>query len=194
MRPLILLLFILNTALIISCNSNRNRSENKQKPEQSFLLHGPIQESTAPKNLTAYFDSLQQQGFFIPYHTDSTEQQKVIHTVALLQKYQIGERKYYPAEEVQAALELMRHELGYRQNHRGEELTTEETGFFFRFLEQAARLCPDVHLLADVASADHKVGVINFQEWSHTTPCIHSSFTKTAKVVGIPQPLIPPDT
>lgn len=83
--------------------------------EQTFLLHGPIQESTAPKNLTAYFDSLQQQGFFIPYHTDSTEQQKVIHTVALLQKYQIGERKYYPAEEVQAALELMRHELGYRK-------------------------------------------------------------------------------
>ena len=115
MRPLILLLFILSSALIISCNSNRNRSENKQKLEQTFLLHGPIQESTAPKNLTAYFDSLQQQGFFIPYHTDSTEQQKVIHTVALLQKYQIGERKYYPAEEVQAALELMRHELGYRQ-------------------------------------------------------------------------------
>lgn len=167
MRPLILLLFILNTALIISCNSNRNRTGNKQKPEQSFLLHGPIQESTAPKNLTAYFDSLQQQGFFIPYHTDSTEQQKVIHTVALLQKYQIGERKYYPTEEVQAALELMRHELGYRQNHRGEELTTEETGFFFRFLEQAARLCLDVHLLADVASADHKVGVINFQESSY---------------------------
>ena len=97
MRPLILLLFILNSVLIISCNSNRNRSGNKQKPEQTFLLHGPIQESTAPKNLTAYFDSLQQQGFFIPYHTDSTAQQKVIHTVALLQKYQIGERKYYPS-------------------------------------------------------------------------------------------------
>ena len=79
---------------------------------------------------------------------------------------QTGERKFYPAKEVQAALELMRNELGYINSHRGDDLTAEDNGFFFRFLEQAARLCPDLHLLADVTSADHKVGVINFQEWS----------------------------
>ncbi len=149
----IFLLFILNITVTVSCSSNRKHADNKQ--------------NVIPKDLTVYFDSLQQNGFYIPYHTDSTDREKVMHTVGLLQKYQTGERKYYPAEEVQTALELMRNELGYINSHRGEELTAEDNGFFFRFLEQAARLCPDIHLLADIASTDHQVGIINFQEWSY---------------------------
>ena len=147
------LLFIICLYLTISCNSNRKNTE-----KQTGI--------PSPKNLTAYFDSLQHHGFYIPYHSDSTDREKVMHTVSLLQEFQTGKRKFYPAKEVQAALELMRNELGYINSHRGDDLTAEDNGFFFRFLEQAARLCPDLYLLADVTSADHKVGVINFQEWS----------------------------
>lgn len=147
------LLFIICLYLTISCNSNRKNTE-----KQTGI--------PSPKNLTAYFDSLQHHGFYIPYHSDSTDREKVMHTIRLLQEYQTGERKFYPAKEVQTALELMRNELGYINSHRGDDLTAEDNGFFFRFLEQAARLCPDLYLLADVTSADHKVGVINFQEWS----------------------------
>ena len=61
-----------------------------------------------------------------------------MHTVSLLQEFQTRKRKFYPAKEVQAALELMRNELGYINSHRGDDLTAEDNGFFFRFLEQAA--------------------------------------------------------
>ncbi|MFR1241667.1 MAG: hypothetical protein ACLSDJ_11155 [Butyricimonas faecihominis] len=59
----------------------------------------------------------------------------------------------------------MRNKLRYINKHRGDDLPAEDNRFFFRFLEQSARLCPDLHLLADVTSADHKVGVINFQDY-----------------------------
>ena len=54
------LLFIICLYLTISCNSNRKNTE-----KQTGI--------PSPKNLTAYFDSLQHHGFYIPYHSDSTD-------------------------------------------------------------------------------------------------------------------------
>lgn len=154
MKTIGTILLILHLIFTISCTSNRKHAENHPA-------------TIVPKDLPAYFDSLVQSGLYIPYHTDSSQIKKVEEGILQLQKYQSGERKFYPAEEVQTALEIMRHELGYINSHRGEELTEEDDGFFFHFLEQAARLCPDLHLLADVTSADNKIGVINFHEWSY---------------------------
>ena len=62
------LLFIICLYLTISCNSNRKNTE-----KQTGI--------PSPKNLTAYFDSLQHHGFYIPYHSDSTDREKVMHTI-----------------------------------------------------------------------------------------------------------------
>ncbi len=51
------LLFIICLYLTISCNSNRKNTE-----KQTGI--------PSPKNLTAYFDSLQHHGFYIPYRAN----------------------------------------------------------------------------------------------------------------------------
>ncbi len=68
MNTWIKLLSIICLFLIISCNSNRKNTENKT-------------DIPSPKNLMAYFDSLQHHGFYIPYHSDSTDREKVIPLV-----------------------------------------------------------------------------------------------------------------
>lgn len=151
------------TVLFLGCTAC-NRST-KYPVEQQIEYNGGI----IPEQLSIYFDSLQRKGFGIPYHSDSTEKTIVENCIAQLQRYKNGERKYYPAEDIYRSLEIMRLELGYIYNHCGDadgDFEIRDYVFFIRFLEQAALLCPQLELLTNIMSADRKIGVINFQEWS----------------------------
>lgn len=121
-----------------------------------------------PENLTAYFEMLcSKYGAEVAVHIDDfNDSLKVWQTVGLLDDYAAGMRAYYPADEVRRALDEMAFQLGCTYNHNGFEDTTYPEIFFFRFLEQAVRLCPIVDFVTDFHSSDGSAGILNYREWN----------------------------
>ena len=84
----------------------------------------------------------------------------------LLDEYADGNRKYYPSDEVRQSLDALALDLGYWFNHGDVEDTNFAEVFFFRFLEQAVRLSPQVDFVSDFHCNDGSAGILNFHEWS----------------------------
>lgn len=133
-----------------------------------------------PEHIAAYFDSLcQYSGAEVWTHTPEEDSVDVWKAVKELDRYAKGERKYYPAEELRKALGILAFEQGYAWSHgmyEGEEGEEESDvinpgeAFLFRLLEQAARFCPRIELLADFHSPDQRAGVLYYPEWSASNP------------------------
>lgn len=127
-----------------------------------------------PRDLVAYFDSLEQHcGAEIWVHCpEDGGVEEVRESIRELDRYVAGKRKFYPVEEVKGALKQMAFQQGYYYSHGpgDEEDVNSGEVFFFRYLEQAARFCPEISFLADFKSANDSVGVIYYPEWSASNP------------------------
>lgn len=136
--------------------------------------------SDSPDNIVEYFESLcSEHGAVVAVHSnDRDDSLQVWQAIRLLDDYAAGRRKYYPAEEVRRALDVLAFELGYWHSHgdyfkldyADDQGDYEDTNyaeiFFFRFLEQAVRLSPQVDFVTDFHCADGTAGILNYHEWS----------------------------
>lgn len=131
--------------------------------------------SDSPDNIVEYFESLcSEYGAVVAVHSNDTDDSlQVWQAIRLLDDYAAGRRKYYPAEEVRLALDILAFELGYWHSHGdyfkldyADEDTNYAEIFFFRFLEQAVRLSPQVDFVTDFHCADGTAGILNYHEWS----------------------------
>ncbi len=155
--------------------------QNKEKDVQAFPGEYAVDE---PVVLTVYFDSVLRLcgGEVLGGFKESEGKEKVLESIRELDKYKTGERDCYPLEEVNEAIEVMYAEQEYVYNHGGDSAGR---GYFFRYLEQAARLCPDLSLLADLVSPDGKVGVIFREDWSIANPLYSFLLYKQGDGCGI---------
>lgn len=78
-----------------------------------------------------------------------------------LHRFQTGERRYYPEEEVKGALVVMGSYLGKWYNHTIIEDLYIELYYWYCFASQAALLCPNVEFICDYHSEDHQIGLWN---------------------------------
>ncbi len=121
-----------------------------------------------PENLTEYFHNLcLEHGAIVAVHSSDYEDSlQVWQTIQALDDFAAGRRQYYPAEEVKDALGSLAFELGYWYSH-GEQVDTNHLEmFFFRLLEQAVRLSPQVDYVTDFHASDGTAGILNYHEWS----------------------------
>ena len=121
-----------------------------------------------PDNLTEYFHNLcLEQGAIVAVHSSDYEDSlQGWQTIQALDDFAAGRRQYYPAEEVKDALGSLAFELGYWYSH-GEQVDTNHLEmFFFRLLEQAVRLSPQVDYVTDFHASDGTAGILNYHEWS----------------------------
>ena len=89
------------------------------------------------------------------YHGDSAV--KVVdQAVHELRRFQTGERKYYPKEEVGGALDMMSFGLNWDCGHGG---TAPIVYYYLCFVQQAALLCPNVDFICETHSPDNQVGL-----------------------------------
>ena len=151
---------------LISCS-------NKDKRVKDITAIPGVYTVDEPVDLIAYFDSLEQNcGVDIWVHSPESEEEEVRQSIRELDRYASGKRKFYPAEDVKRALNLITFEQGYYYSHGSGDDEDSNSGeiFFFRYLEQAIRFCPEISLLADFKSADDSVGVMYYSEWSASNP------------------------
>ena len=124
-----------------------------------------------PNDLVAYFDSLCRQGAYVATHTDEEEDSLAVwDAVRLLDRFAQGKGKFYPADQIRDALEIMRLEQAYCFNHSGQEEKNGGEAFMFRFIEQAALHCNQIDYITDFRADDRKVGVLYFGEWGLGLP------------------------
>lgn len=149
----VLLLCCLFGFLCMSCQSGKSGVKDLSAVPGVYVLDEPV-------SLEAYFDSIQR--IDKPPYTYADNDTVVTIAIRELVDYAAGDRADYPASEVQQALRGMGRGLAYQEAHAGESTRV----FFYRFLEQAARLCPDVALLSDVVSSEGRIGILAFDDWS----------------------------
>lgn len=166
------LLLALVAGLFTSC---RNDGKGQQDPDvqgemadQDVRLAPGDYVVDEPGKLMEYFDALcHNHCAMVAVHVnDNNDSLKVWQAIKSLDEFKSGERAFYPAEEVRHALGVMAFELGYCFNHAGFEDTNRAELFFFRFLEQAVRLSPQVDFVTDFHCADGTAGILNYHEWS----------------------------
>lgn len=148
---------------LVACNQDR-----KTPVEQNVRLAPGEYFADEPENLSAYFEMLcSEHGAKVSVHIDDYDDSlKVWQAVRYLDDYTAGRRAYYPAKEVRHALDEMAFELGYCYSHGDYEDYYGSEIFFFRFLEQAVRLSPQVDYVTDFHCADGTAGILNYHEWS----------------------------
>ena len=164
---------------LAACGNNQNNtpSEDSQSNPmvQDVRLAPGDYAADTPGNITDYLQTLcREHGAMVALHCgDREDSLKIWQTVSLLDDYAAGRRKYYPAEEVRDALEALVLDLGYWYSHAGylgydyDDVDTDYAEiFFFRFLEQAVRLSPQIDYITDFHSADGTAGILNYHEWS----------------------------
>ena len=101
----------------------------------------------------------------------------VLNSIKALDDYQAHRRGDYPREQVAEALGMMVFAQWHNDTHGDdeEEIMAGSEVFFFRYLEQAARLCPHVDYLTSIHTGDDKAGIFTgheFSEWSQPYYCI----------------------
>jgi hypothetical protein len=91
-----------------------------------------------------------------------------IAAIKALEDYQAHRRSEYPLKQVAEALGP----LVFAQWHNGthgddeEEVMAGSEEFFFRYMEQVARLCPHVDYLTSIHTGDDKAGIFTGHEFS----------------------------
>lgn len=149
-----------------ACNHNKQGTETEI--EQDIRWFPGKYVADEPENVTEYLENLCREGkacvvthsYGEDYYKDSLS---VWQAIRHLDDYANGRRAYYPTEEIQNALYLIAYELDYVLGHNiPEEVDTAPSFvFFYRFLEQAVRLSPEVDYVTSEHCADGTAGIIN---------------------------------
>lgn len=169
-HSILLLAFIVGTFAACRNDGNNQRIDDRQDEtaaQDARLAPGEYR-MDEPDDLTAYFQILcSEWGAVVAVHSNDPQDSLAIwNAIRLLDDYAAGRREFYPADEVRGALDALAFDLGYRYNHGSEVDTDRAEIFFFRFLEQAVRLSPQVDFVTDFHCADGTVGILNYHEWS----------------------------
>lgn len=157
---------------------NLINDEHLNKYREYYVLPGEFNVEET-NELVAYFNYLEEIGFVIASRSEGPAPIK--SAIVELEKYAKGKRKYYPEEDVNNAIDLMSDTEGYA--HGNEEyisVINKSSVFLYRFMEQAARLCPNIEFLADFCSEDKQIGIINHNVWN-TEPLLSMVIYKTKK-------------
>lgn len=136
----------------------------------------------APENLVAYFDSLLRctPAFIYTMNVDdlhpNPDSLAVLNSIKALDEYQ-ARRGDYPREQVAEALGTMVFAQWHNDTHGDDEedVVVGSEIFFFRYLEQVARVCPHVDFLTTIHTGDDKAGIFTgheFSEWNQPYYCI----------------------
>lgn len=163
----LLLPMILGAILLITaCKTAKKQDTFSSK---NISLAPGIYPMDHPSDLKAYFDTLEElpEGKICPLYHDSTEMESIRTGIEQLHQYAQGMLKYYPKKSVNEALNTMVKSLGYQHMHNDVD---EGLPFFYRYLEQATRFCPDISFLADMKSADDKAGILYYETTSMGNP------------------------
>lgn len=115
-----------------------------------------------PEDLNAYFQDIHRRGAQIWVCDGEADSLYVWHAIDELNRFGQGQRTYYPKDEVQRAVALMNEAIEQRQQDLG-MLDADQVypgeAFLFRFMEQAARLSPQIDFLTDQQSPDYQAGI-----------------------------------
>ena len=169
-QQLLLLGFIVAT--FTACNSNSNNQSIADRQDASTTQDAQLApgdyRADEPDDLLAYFEALclEQRAVVAVHSNDPQDSLDIWNAIRLLDDYAAGRRKYYPVDEVRDALAALAFDLGYWFNHSNDEDTNRAEIFFFRFLEQAVRLSPQVDFVTDFHCADGSAGILNYHEWN----------------------------
>lgn len=111
-------------------------------------------------NVEAFLDSISQ---YTGVSTNCGEEcvAFVHETAHELYRFQTGERRYYPEDEVKDALDILGEDLGKGYNHTDLEDLYFGLFYWYCFASQAALLCPNVEFICDYHSEDHQIGLWN---------------------------------
>ena len=169
-QSILLLAFIVVTFAACRNDSNNQRvsdGQDEAAAQDARLAPGEYR-TDEPDDLTAYFQTLcSEWGAVVAVHSSDPQDSLAIwNAIRLLDDYAAGRREFYPADEVRGALDALAFDLGYWFNHGSEVDTNRAEIFFFRFLEQAVRLSPQVDFVTDFHCADGTAGILNYHEWS----------------------------
>lgn len=137
----------------------------------------------ASDNLVAYFDSLLRctPAFIYTRNVDdikpNPDSLAVLNSIKALDDYQAHRISEYPREQVADALGSLVYAQWHYNTHgdEEEEAMAGSELFFFRYLEQVARLCPHIDYLTSIHTGDDKAGIFtghDFSEWHQPYYCI----------------------
>lgn len=162
--------YILGLLLVVSC-SEISQKDNATK---DIWAYPGVYEEDSVVNIQAYFDSLCNHlgGSVWTHNPEEGESIEVWNAVNELHRYVNHQRKYYPVNEVGAALRHMAFEQGYCYSHSGEDPDSVNSGeaFLFRFIEQSALHSPQLDFVTTFHAEDGNAGILYFPEWSTINP------------------------
>lgn len=153
-------------------------------PERNDSIVSPDEALVeTPNNLVSYFDSLLRctPAFIYTRNVDDTEPNPdslaVLSSIKAMDDYQAHRISEYPRDQVADALGSLIYAQWHNNTHgdEEEEIMVGSEEFFFRYLEQAAKLCPHVHYLTSIHTGDDKAGIFTgheFSEWHQPYYCI----------------------
>jgi hypothetical protein len=160
--------------LFVACNGNEGKSD---KDDRTTLEETVV---VSPSNLEAYFDSLVRNtpAFIYVRNSSNTlpnpDSLKVWESIKALDNYQSHRIKTYPLDIVGKALGSLIFSQWHNDTHGdGEDEVMEwSEQFFFRYLEQVARLCPHVDYLTSIHTGNDMAGIFTGNKFSS----VHQSY------------------
>lgn len=170
-------IFVLLSLSFVGCKGNGTSIDN----DSIRCPDGAAVE--APDNLVAYFDSLLRctPAFIYTRNIDGIEPNPdslaVLGSIKAMDDYQAHRISEYPRDQVADALGSLIYAQWHNDTHgdEEEEVMAGSELFFFRYLEQVARLCPHVDYLTSIHTGDDRAGIFTgheFSEWHQPYYCI----------------------
>ncbi|MBQ9230617.1 MAG: hypothetical protein IJ190_05465 [Prevotella sp.] len=125
--------YIWGLLLVVSCSE----ISQKDSAAKDIRVYPGVYDVDSVRNIIAYFDSLYHEyGADIWTHNPEVgESIEVWNAVKELHRYVNHQRKFYPAEEIFQAMEVMTFEQGYAYSHSGEDPDSVNNGRTFRFAD-----------------------------------------------------------
>ena len=169
LRKICIYLSVLAVAMLfVACNGNEGKSD---KDDRTTLEETVV---VSPSNLEAYFDSLVRNTpafIYVRNYSDTLpnpDSMEVWESIKALDNYQSHRIKTFPLDLVGNALGSMIFAQWHNDTHGdGEEDVMEwSEQFFFRYLEQVARLCPHVDFLTSIHTGNDMAGIFTGSEFS----------------------------
>ena len=157
---------VLLSVAIVGCKGKGESVDN----DSSRCTDGTAVE--APDNLVDYFDSLLRYtpAFIYARNVDDIEPNpdslEVLESIKALDDYQAHRRSDYPREQVADALGTLIFSQWHNATHCCDDDMAGSETFFFRYLEQVARLCPHVDYLTSIHTGDDMAGIFTGHEFS----------------------------
>lgn len=168
------LMYIAVSIMLLAVGCKEHKKDYTAKEGKDIKAFPGAYEVDSVMDIQAYFDSIHLEcGADVWTHNPEIgESLEVWDAVRELHRYVNHQRKYYPVEDVNKAIQHMAFEQGYIFNHSGEAPDSVNAGevFLFRFIEQAATHSPQLDFITDFHAEGGEAGILYYPEWSTINP------------------------